>query len=41
MVSYTRTDDFTDVRSGRPMHAAVRITKVLRLIDGDWKLTAQ
>ena len=41
VVSYTRTDDFTDARTGRPMHAAVRVTKVLRLIDGDWKLTAQ
>lgn len=41
VVSYTRTDDFTDVRSGRPMHVAVRVTKVLRQVDGAWKLTAQ
>ena len=41
VVSYTRTDDFTDVRTGRPMHVAVRVTKVLRQVDGTWKLTAQ
>src|SRR5262249_15888514 len=41
VVSYTRTDDFTDVRTGRPMHVAVRVTKVLHQVDGAWKLTAQ
>ena len=41
VVSYTRTDDFTDVRSGRSMHVAVRVTKVLRQVDGVWKLTTQ
>jgi 3-oxoacyl-(acyl-carrier-protein) synthase len=41
VVSYTRSDDFTDVRTGRPMHAAVRVTKVLRQVDGAWKLTVQ
>jgi ketosteroid isomerase-like protein len=41
VVSYTRTDDFTDVRTGRPVHVSVRVTKVLRLVDGAWKLTAQ
>jgi ketosteroid isomerase-like protein len=41
VVSYTRTDDFTDVRTGRPMHVAVRVTKVLRQADGAWKLTVQ
>jgi TolB-like protein/ketosteroid isomerase-like protein len=38
VVSYTRTDDFVDARTGRPMHASVRLTKLLRK-DGDaWKL---
>ena len=41
VVSYTRTDDFTDVRTGRPMHVAVRVTKILRNTDGTWRLTAQ
>jgi class 3 adenylate cyclase/TolB-like protein/ketosteroid isomerase-like protein len=38
VVSYTRTDDFLDVRTGRPMHVAVRLTKTLRREDGAWKL---
>ncbi len=38
VVSYTRTDDFADVRTGRPMHVAVRLTKILRRQDGQWKL---
>ena len=41
VVSYTRTDDFTDVRTGRPMHVAVRVTKVLRQADGTWKLSVK
>jgi adenylate cyclase len=41
VVSYTRTDDFTDARTGQPMHVAVRVTKMLRESDGTWKLTAQ
>jgi TolB-like protein/ketosteroid isomerase-like protein len=39
VVSYTRTDDFADVRTGRPMHVSVRLTKVLRQQDGSWKIT--
>jgi len=39
VVSYTRTDDFADVRTGRPMHVSVRLTKVLRRQDGSWKIT--
>ena len=39
VVSYTRTDDFADVRTGRPMHVSVRFTKVLRRQDGSWKIT--
>jgi class 3 adenylate cyclase/TolB-like protein/ketosteroid isomerase-like protein len=38
VVSYTRTDDFADARTGRPMHVAVRLTKILRRQDGQWKL---
>lgn len=38
VVSYTRTDDFTDARTGRPMHVAVRLTKVARRQNGAWKL---
>ena len=39
-VSYTRTDDFVDVRTGRPIHVSVRTTKILRLENGEWKLVA-
>jgi class 3 adenylate cyclase/ketosteroid isomerase-like protein/TolB-like protein len=38
VVSYTRTDDFADARTGRPMHVAVRLTKVLKRADGAWKI---
>ncbi len=38
VVSYTRTDDFADAKTGRPMHASVRITKTLRQDQGEWKL---
>jgi len=38
VVSYTRTDDFADARTGRPMHVSVRLTKVLRRQDGNWKI---
>jgi len=38
VVSYTRTDDFADAKTGRPMHASVRITKTLRQQQGEWKL---
>jgi len=41
VASYTRTDDFTDIRTGRPMHLSVRVTKTLRRADGSWKLLAQ
>jgi adenylate cyclase len=40
VVSYTRTDDFTDSRTGRPMHVAVRLTKILVRTDGGWRLAA-
>jgi ketosteroid isomerase-like protein len=38
VVSYTRTDDFVDARTGRPMHVAVRLTKTLKQDQGAWKL---
>jgi len=41
VVSYTRTDDFVDARTGRPMHVAVRLTKILRQHDGAWKMAAK
>ncbi len=37
VVSYTRIDDFTDVRTGRPMHVSVRLTKMLQRSDDGWK----
>ncbi len=40
VVSYTRTDDFADARTGRPMHVSVRLTKVLRRQAGKWLLAA-
>jgi adenylate cyclase len=40
VVSYTRTDDFTDARTGRPMHVQVRLTKTLKRTDSGWKLAA-
>jgi adenylate cyclase len=40
VVSYTRTDDFSDARTGRPMHVSVRLTKTLIRVDGTWKMAA-
>jgi ketosteroid isomerase-like protein len=40
VVSYTRTDDFTDARTGRPVHVQVRLTKNLKRTAGGWKLAA-
>ena len=37
VVSYTRIDDFTDVRTGRPMHVSVRLTNMLPRADDGWK----
>ena len=39
VVSYSRTDDFVDVWSGRQMHVALRATKTLARKDGAWVLT--
>jgi class 3 adenylate cyclase/TolB-like protein/ketosteroid isomerase-like protein len=41
VVSYTRDDTFVDARTGRPMHASVRLTKILRHVDGEWKMAAK
>jgi adenylate cyclase len=38
VVSYTRTDDFVDAQTGRPMHVAIRLTKMLRRGDEGWRL---
>jgi class 3 adenylate cyclase/TolB-like protein/ketosteroid isomerase-like protein len=40
VVSYTRTDDFTDARTGRPLHVQVRLTKNLKRTESGWKLAA-
>jgi TolB-like protein/ketosteroid isomerase-like protein len=36
VVSYSRTDDFVDVQTGRPGHVSERLTKTLRRVDGRW-----
>ena len=41
VVSYTRTDDFVDARTSRPMHVTVRLTKILREQDGEWKMAGK
>lgn len=40
VVSYTRTDDFVDVRTSRPMHASVRLTRLLKREGERWKFAA-
>jgi hypothetical protein len=40
VVSYSRTDDFIDVQTGRPGHVEVRLTKTLRRVDGRWLFAA-
>jgi class 3 adenylate cyclase/TolB-like protein len=40
VVSYTRTDDFVDAGSGRPVHVSIRLTKLVRQDEsGAWKLS--
>lgn len=41
VVSYTRTDDFVDAKTGRPMHASVRLTKILQRNEEGWRLLAK
>jgi class 3 adenylate cyclase/TolB-like protein len=38
VASYTRTDDFVDARTGRPIHVTVRLTKMLRRENRSWML---
>lgn len=40
IVSYTRTDDFADARTGHPMHVQVRLTKKLQRTAEGWRLAA-
>ncbi len=37
VVSYTRTDDFVDVPTGRPHHVSLRVTRRLRREAGVWR----
>lgn len=37
-VTFTRRDEFTDAKSGRPVQLEVRLTKVLVQEDGEWKI---
>ena len=38
VVSYTREDQFTDSRTGKKVKLDVRLTKMLRRVDGTWKM---
>jgi TolB-like protein/ketosteroid isomerase-like protein len=40
VVSYTRTDDFVDVQTGRPEHVSLRLTKTLRRVEGRWRFAS-
>jgi adenylate cyclase len=40
VATFTRTDDFLDIRTGRAMHLVVRLTKIFRRYQGAWKLAA-
>lgn len=37
VVTYTRVDDFIDVPTGTRQHVSVRLTRMLRCIDGRWR----
>ena len=39
VISYTRTDDFVDIPTGRPEHVSVRVTRVLRRVEGRWRFS--
>lgn len=39
-VSYTRIDDSVDVETRRPQHLSVRVTRMLRLVDGRWRFAS-
>lgn len=38
IAGYTRTDDFTDARTGRPMHVQVRLSKTLKRTGDGWRI---
>ena len=38
IAGYTRTDDFTDARTGRPMHVQVRLSKTLKRTEEGWRI---
>ncbi len=38
LVTFTRTDDFTDAASGVPVHLEVRVSNVVVRHDGSWKI---
>ena len=40
VVSFSRTDDFVDVPTGRPQRVTVRLTKRVRRIDGAWRFAS-
>lgn len=40
VVSYTRSDEFIDSKTGRPADVTVRLTKELVRQDGEWRLVA-
>ena len=40
VVSYTREDQFTDSRTGKTVKLDVRLTKMLRRVDGTWKMAS-
>lgn len=37
IVSYTRIDDFVDVETRQPQHLSLRVTRMLRRVDGRWR----
>ena len=39
VVSYTREDQFTDSKTGKTVKLDVRLTKMLQLVDGTWKMS--
>jgi ketosteroid isomerase-like protein len=38
IAGYTRTGDFTDARTGRPMHVQVRLSKTLKRTGAGWRI---
>lgn len=41
VVSYTRTDDFTDIPTDVPQHVSIRVTKTLRRVAGGWRFAVR